>query len=250
MFFQDNGGCAEGMGRQRGIRYQDKDPEKIIPMEPGEFQTRMIPKRTRDGKVVKQGTDVMPGPADTYHGYGLPWANASNTPFREYKHWVHEGGISTPLVAHWPRGVAKKLHGKLDHQPSHLIDIMATCVDLGKAKYPTEVEGNKITPLQGVSLAPAFKGDSLGRGKPIFWEHEGNRAMRDGKWKLVARGARGAWELYDMDADRTERHNLAAKQPDRTKQMADRWEAWAVEANVKPWIWGPKKKKNVKPKKK
>ena len=244
LFLADNGGCAEGMGRRNGIQYRDKNPEKIIPMAKDALQFDMIPKRTRDGRVVKQGTEVMTGDSDTYHGYGLAWANASNTPFREYKHWVHEGGISSPLIAHWPKGISKSRNGKLEGQPGHLIDLMATCVDLGGAKYPKQVGGTKIVPLQGTSLAPAFNGKDIGRKAPIYWEHEGNRAMREGKWKLVAKGANGPWELYDIEADRTELNNLAEKDPARLNDMATRWEEWAVEALAKPWPWGSKK--NVK----
>ena len=242
LFLADNGGCAEGMGRRRGIQYRDKDPDQLKPMAKDALQPDMIPRRTRDGRVVKQGTEVMTGGPDTYHGYGLGWANASNTPFREYKHWVHEGGISSPLVAHWPRGIAPERRGKLEKQPGHLIDLMATCVDLGQAKYPKKVGDQKIVPLQGVSLAPAFNGKDLGRKNPIFWEHEGNRAIREGKWKLVAKGARGPWELYNMETDRTELNNLAAAQPDRAQAMAERWEKWAVEALAKPWPWGKRRR--------
>ena len=120
---------------------------------------------------------------------------------------------------------------------------MATCVDVAGAKYPEKFNGKEITPRQGVSLQPAFLGKPLGRSQPIFWEHEGNRALRDGKWKLVARGARGPWELYDIEADRTELNDLSAKHADRAKSMAERWEAWAVTAKAKPWPWGPNKKK-------
>ncbi len=243
LFLADNGGCAEGMGRGKGIQFKDKNPNVLKPMGRGELQTSMIPKRTRDGRVVKQGTGVMTGGPDTYHGYGLAWANASNTPFREYKHYVHEGGISSPLIAHWPKGISKSRHGKLENQPGHLIDLMATCVDLGGAKYPATQGDKKIVPMQGTSLAPAFNGKDIGREAPIFWEHEGNRAMRDGQWKLVAKGARGPWELYDIAADRTELNNLAAKQPQRTQAMANAWEAWAVKALAKPWPYGKKKPK-------
>ena len=242
LFLADNGGCAEGMGRRQGIQYKDKNPEQLKPMTKGELQTDMIPKRTRDGRVLRQGTEVMAGGPDSYHGYGLAWANASNTPFREYKHWVHEGGISSPLIAHWPSGINAKRRGKLEKQPGHLIDLMATCVDLGHATYPKKVGSTEIVPMQGTSLAPAFNGKNIGRKNPIFWEHEGNRAMRDGKWKLVAKGATGPWELYDIKADRTELNNLAEKQPKRLKRMATQWESWAVAALAKPWPWGNRKK--------
>ena len=249
IFIADNGGCAEGMGRKEGIQYKDSDPEILKPMKDSDLQMDMIPKRTRDGVVMKQGTEVMPGGADTYHGYGKAWANVSNTPFREYKHWVHEGGISAPLVAHWPKGIASKLRGKFEHQPAHLIDLMATCVELADANYPDEVKGKKMVPLQGVSLGPAFSGKKLKRENPIFWEHEGNRAIRIENWKLVAKGSNGEWELYDLDADRSELNNLRETHPERTSQMAEKWEAWAIEANAKPWPWN-RNKKNLGSKKK
>jgi arylsulfatase len=241
LFLQDNGGCAEGMGRGRNSpapRLRAVKPS-LPPMDAALLQPDMIPKQTRDGHPVRQGYGVLPGGPDTYHGYGEAWANVCNTPFREYKHWVHEGGISTPLVAHWPRGIPALRAGALEPQPAHLIDLMATCVDLAGAVYPREVRGEPIQPPEGVSLVPAFAGKPLGRAQPIFWEHEGNRAVRDGRWKLVARGPAGAWELYDMAADRTEMNDLAAKQPERVRAMAAQWEAWARRAQVLPWIWNP-----------
>ncbi len=240
LFFQDNGGCAESMGRKDG-----EDPAArasnptLLPLAAGYLQPDMIPKQTRDGFPMRQGYGVIPGGADTYHGYGEAWANVSNTPFREYKHWVHEGGISTPLIAHWPKGIPSSRHGALEPQPAHLIDLMATCVDLASADYPKQHAGETITPLEGVSLRPAFGGESLNRPGPIFFEHEGNRAVRDGEWKLVAKGPRSDWELYDMATDRTEQHNLASKQTGRVQTMAAQWENWARHANVIPWIWGP-----------
>ena len=189
--------------------------------------------QTRDGRVVRTGPGVMPGPADTYVAYGKNWANVSNTPFREYKHWIHEGGIATPLIVHWPVGIPSSRGGKIETQPGHMIDIMATCVDLAGAKYPAELNGNKIKPMEGVSLGPVFKGESLTRKNPIFWEHESNRAVRDGKWKLVAK-ADEPWELYDMENDRTEMHNLAVSNPDRVKALAAQWDAWEARANVLP----------------
>ena len=115
----------------------------------------------------------------------MNWATLANTPFRRYKHFTHEGGISSPFIAHWPSGIAAERRGKLEKQPAHLIDIMATAVDLAGAKYPAEFQGNAILPMEGVSLPPAFEGQPLDRTQPIFWEHEGNKAVRDGRWKLV-----------------------------------------------------------------
>ncbi len=234
LFLQDNGGCAEETG-SRGPVKPAGPPGEPRPMAPGELQKRMIPEVTRDGRPVRQGHGVMAGPADTFTAYGQEWANASNTPFRLYKHWVHEGGISTPLIAHWPRGIARR--GEFERQPGHLVDLMATFLDLAKAPYPAERDGQKVWPLEGVSLAPAFVGRDLGRKAPIFWEHERNRAVREGKWKLAAR-AGGPWELYDMEADRSEMDDLAAAQPDRVKEMSAAWDAWAERAWVTPF---PKK---------
>lgn len=230
-FLQDNGGCAENMGRTVPT---DDPTHPAKPFGPNDLQTKVWPPmQTRDGRWVRRGPGVMPGPADTYIAYGEGWANVSNTPFREYKHWVHEGGISTPLIVHWPAGIDLRRKGKFEHTPSHLIDIMATCVDIAKATYPSEYEGRTISPMEGTSLAPAFKGKSIKRKQPIFWEHEGNRAVRDGKWKLVAKENKD-WELYDMEKDRTEMHNLASQKPAKVKELAAMWDAWAARANVLP----------------
>ena len=232
LFLQDNGGCAEGLGRKPRDGLTERPATATLPpMKPGELQTQMIPKQTRDGFPTVMGPGVMPGPDGTYIAYGRGWANVSNTPFREYKHWVHEGGIATPLIAHWPAGI--KRTGQLEHQPGHLIDVMATCVDLAGAKYSQRVGDREIQPLEGVSLAAAFAGQPLGRENPIFWEHEGNRAVRDGKWKLVAKENR-PWELYDMQADRTELDDLTAESPQVAKRLAAKWDAWAARANVLP----------------
>ena len=232
-FLQDNGGCAEGMGCGENVnvkwvaRIEDRTP-----MGPDELQpTLWPPMKTRDGRPVRGGPDVMPGPDGTYIAYGRNWANVSNTPFREYKHWVHEGGISTPLICHWPAGIEPK--GTLCEQPGHLIDIMATCVDVAGAQYPTEYNGNPIQPMEGVSLAATFEGRPL-KERPIFWEHEGNRAVRQGKWKLVSKHP-GPWELYDIEADRTEMHDLASKQPAKVQELTALYEAWAQRCSVRPW---------------
>jgi arylsulfatase A-like enzyme len=235
LFLQDNGGCAETMGRAAQKDHPNTprlDRPTLPPMNPSDFAAGgSVPTQTRDGYPVRMGNKVFPGPADTYVAYGRGWANVSNTPFREYKHWVHEGGISTPLVAHWPAGIAAR--GELRREPGHLIDIMATCVALAKAVYPADA-----TPLEGHSLVPAFAGQPLGRNT-LFWEHEQNRAVRSGKWKLVAFKGK-PWELYDMDVDRTERNDLAAEQPERVRELAAKWDEWAKRTNVLPYPPGKK----------
>lgn len=231
LFMQDNGGCAEGLGRKaaKGLQRRPDKPEAAMAAD--ELQVDMIPKKTRDGWPLIQGPEVMPGPADTYIAYGRGWANVSNTPFREYKHWVHEGGISTPLIAHWPKGIQRK--GEIEQQPGHLVDIMATCVDVADAKYPTSVDSQPITPLEGLSLTPTFTGGQLER-EAIYWEHEGNRAIRVGDWKLVAKGNDGPWELYNVVADRAEQNDVATVEPTRVRLLSAMWQKYAERANVLP----------------
>jgi len=232
-FLQDNGGCAEGMGRGDKVNDKYKDwPKEPRPMGKDELQPQIWPPmRTRDGRPVLGGPTVMAGPDGTYIAYGRDWANVSNTPFRYYKHWVHEGGISTPLIAHWPEHIRSR--GKLCHQPGHLIDIMATCVDVAGADYPVEYKGQKLTPLEGRSLVPAFDNKKIDR-EAIYWEHEGNKAIRVGKWKLVSRHP-GKWELYDMEKDRTELNDLAGKLPEKAAELEAMYEKWAKRCGVQPW---------------
>jgi arylsulfatase A-like enzyme len=228
-YLQDNGGCAEGLGRRSAARPRRPAAPRAADYV---FSNHRGP-HVRDGRPYRVGPNAMPGPADTYIAYGEAWANVSNTPFREYKHWTHEGGISTPLVVHWPKGIPSSRRGKLEAQPGHLIDIMATCVDVAGASYPRIAHGNPIPRMEGVSLTKAFGGRSLGRDNPIFWEHEGNRAVRDGRWKLVSKEDK-PWELYDMSKDRTEQHDLAAQGPKRVQALSAQWTAYAARANVLP----------------
>ncbi len=230
MFLQDNGGCAENYGRGGEGKPRDDAPS-LPPMAADALQMDMQPKQTRDGYPIRTGKGVLAGPADTYIGYGKGWATVSNTPFREYKHWTHEGGISTPLIAHWPKRINRA--GHLEHTACHLIDLMATAVAASGAVYPVEFhDGQKIKPMEGVSLLPLFDGAAIER-EAIFWEHEGNRAVRRGQYKLVAKD-RQPWELYNIAKDRSEQHDLAKSQPRMVAQLARMWDAYAKRANVLP----------------
>jgi len=183
------------------------------------------------------GVTKGPGPIGSPQSHvllGMNWATLCNTPFARYKHFTHEGGISTPLIAHWPAGIVAARHGALEKQPGHLVDLMATCVDLAGAKYPAEFKGNAIEPLQGVSLRPGFDGKPLGRPQPIFWEHEGNKAVRDGQWKLVLRH-RQPWQLFDMEADRTEQHDRSKEHPEIASRLEAAWTGWAQRTYVDDW---------------
>jgi arylsulfatase len=160
------------------------------------------------------------GTRESHRCLEVGWANAANTPFREHKMWAHEGGIATPLIARWPAGIAAR--GALTHDVGHVIDLAPTFLELAGAR-----------PSEGVSLVPVFSGGTLGE-RTLAWEHEGNRALRRGRWKLVA-PFRGPWELYDLEADRTETRDLAAAEPGRVRELAEAWQAWADRVGVVPW---------------
>ena len=218
---QSVGRMVEGL-RQRGML----DNTLILFLSDNGGNAESGPRGIAEGEPL--------GGPDSKVFLGMCWATLNNTPFRRYKHFTHEGGISTPLIAHWPAGIPAERNGSLEHQPAHLIDIMATAVDLTGADYPAQHRGQAILPMQGVSLAPALAGQPLQRPQPIFWEHEGNRGIRAGDWKLVMKYL-GPWELYNLDADRTEQQDLAVQYPERVQQLAEQWEAWAAAGFVDPW---------------
>ena len=216
-FMSDNGGNFEEMGRLP--TYDIRPPH--------------MPYRTKFGQGITPGNvpSIMPGPATTYASYGIPWGNCSNTPFRLYKHYAQEGGISTPFIAHWPKGISSS---GLVKAIGHEIDVMPTCIDVAKTAYPsTSKAGTPPTPLAGLSLTPLFNGREL-KPRSLFWEHEGNHAMREGNWKLVSRFPYN-WSLYDMERDRTEMHDIADQHVDLVKKMADDYEVWAQRVGVQSW---------------
>ena len=237
IYLQDNGGCAEGMGRAsnadkiKGRRHRplgrDGLQKKIWP-----------PMQTRDGRPVRTGPGVEAGGADTYIGYGQGWANVSNTPFRGYKHDAYEGGISTPFVVHWPARIRGELRGSVVDVPAHLIDVMPTVLAAAGATYPAIYAYHDIRPLEGVDLMPAWLGGDIRRDAPLCFEHHGNLGLRDGRWKIVSTYRKNQprrWELYDMIADRTELRDLAAEQPERLQRMVAQWQRWADRVGVQPW---------------
>lgn len=217
MFLSDNGGCAEFLR-------EDGEPNAW----PGQYVRTARPGASC---VVGNIPELEPGPATTFMSYDLPWANASNTPFRRYKHWVHEGGIATPCVACWP---GRTPTGAVLHQPHHLIDVMPTFLELAGAAYPATREGHVLPALPGESLAAALRGEDAPRARPLCWEHEGHRAARDGDWKLVAVHGK-PWELYNMAEDRTELNDLAGREPARVRRMSAVYDAWAAHCGVLPW---------------
>ena len=224
-YLQDNGGCAETRGREGEGGGRGAGPS-LPPLSEEAVRITLRPEQTRDGYPIRQGKGVMAGGDDTFISYGEAWSTVSNAPFRRHKHWVHEGGIATPLVVHWPRGIVRP--GRLETTPGHLIDIMATAVDLAGSGYPADK-----TPLEGRSLVPLFNGETIER-EAIYWEHEGNRAVRIGDRKLVAEH-RGPWELYDMAHDRSEQRDLSDQEPEVVERLAALWQAWADRAEVVAW---------------
>jgi arylsulfatase A-like enzyme len=186
---------------------------------------------------------VPAGEPDSYMTYKRCWANASNTPFRRFKCWVHEGGISTPFIARWPAVIGDG--GRITQEVGHVIDLMATCLDVADVAYPKSYQERDILPLEGKSLLPLFQGNMRPGHDYLFWEHEGNRAVRGGRWKLVSRHP-DPWELYDMQVDRTELHDLASLHPDIVARLTARYEEWAKRSGVVPVDQVPRKS-NVVP---
>jgi len=224
MFLSDNGAC-----------------EVFLAEDTNEPTPSLFHGTTSSGEQISVGniTGMRPGGPETFMSYDLPWANASNAPFRFYKNWIHEGGISTPFIVRWPSNIKS---AKNVHQPLHITDIPATCIAAAGATYPSQRPDNDITPLEGESFLDLLNGRNWQRETPMFWEHEGNRGMREGDWKLVSEFPRwapedapGRWELYNIRADRTELNDLSASEPERLKRMSRNYDNWAERCGVQPW---------------
>ena len=196
LFLSDNGGCAEN-----------------------------ISGRNLDNP------DIPIGERGSFVAYEEPWAYASNTPFRKYKQWVHEGGIATPLIAFWPEGI--KARGEITGQVSHIIDIMPTLLEIAKADYPDEYYGKQMKPLRGESLTPVFGNPGFNTDRTLFWEHMQNKAVRSGKWKLVSGKPELLWELYNLDEDPVETNNLVEQFPVKADSLKALYNEWAEGIGVR-----------------
>lgn len=195
------------------------------------------PDMTRDGRTIvyPRNKDVLPGPETTYASLGARWANVANTPFRYWKAKSYEGGICTPMIAFWPEGIRKNVGG-ITSEIGHVMDIMATCVELAGATYPTKYKGHDIIPMEGISLAPIFKEGKRKGHEYLGFEHFNERAfLSEDGWKLVRPGEHAKWELYNLNEDRSEMHDLADRYPQKVKEMAEAYEAWARRCMVEPY---------------
>jgi arylsulfatase len=179
-----------------------------------------------------KGEDASPGSPESYMGYHRPWAHLSDTPFRKYKIWTHEGGIATPFVAHWPGEIEA---GGLSEEVTHVMDLMPTILDAAGVEYPSTYEGRALTELEGKSLLPVLRGESRSGHEALNWLHTDNHAIRRGRWKLVSPDGRASWQLYDLLADRTETTDRASDRPALVRELADRHQAWMDRVGALSW---------------
>ena len=212
LYQHDNGGCHVEYGKNRKGPY--------------------LPEKTRDGRPMTPGNlpDVMPGPEHTYQSYGYGWANLSNTPFRLYKQHDHEGGIRSPLIAHWPGGIVAR--GHISKEVCHVTDLLATFLEISGATYPATFNDRFLTGHVGRSIVPALLGGRLSERDSYFWKHARGKAVRQGDWKLVSE-ARNPWELYRLDLDGTELRDLTKLHPEKAAELEKAFQAWDQETNRK-----------------
>ena len=237
IFLSDNGACAEVLpldGSAEAFKKRRPDLDRLKPRNGNELQVGNEP-------------SINPGTEDTFASYGRAWANLSNTPFRLYKRWTHEGGISTPLIIRWPAGHLPA--SAIVREPFQLTDILPTVLEAAQVAYPRQLAGRVLPPCEGISFLPSLRGQgapaattgttpptdsATSAGHTLFWEHTGNAAARRGRWKLVREYPK-PWELYDMDTDRAETRDLASVHPDTVRELADAWQVWADRVGVVPW---------------
>lgn len=201
VFFSDNGGCASDI---------PPDAEKYA-----------------EYRAYNKGKDI--GGKDSYVFCGPGWASAQSSPFRRYKTWTYEGGLTTPMIVRWKKKIKPNT---VTNEIGHLIDLMPTFMEVSGAKYPAEIRGEKTVPIEGTSLMPVLKGGKFSKERELGWFLYGSRAYRIGKWKLVWGITGKKWELYDMDADRTETKDLASRNPEMVKKLTEAWRIWAKRSEV------------------
>ena len=245
IFLSDNGASDEAL--------------PLVALERFKQRSDILRVKTRDGRGVKVGNEpsIVPGTEDTYSSYGRAWSNLSNTPFRYYKQWTHEGGIATPLIIHWPKGGLRS--GSVVRVPAQLVDVLPTVLEATGSSYPAEFKARAIIPYEGRSLLPALRGESVPEAT-LYWEHTGNAAVRRGQWKLarahpevkrywadsahpatrseqsqLVREQSCTWELYDLCSDRSEVNNVADQHPEIVKELSEQWQAWADRVGVIPF---------------
>jgi arylsulfatase A-like enzyme len=173
--------------------------------------------------------DAQIGTGLSYSSGGLEWANVSDTPYRNFKMFTHEGGIASPFIAHWPAGITSK--GEIRKTVGHVIDVMPTLLDAGGAEYPKQVDSKEIKPYEGISLIPSFKSDTATSERVLYWEHYGKKAVRSGYWKAVS-GEKNRWNLYHLKDDPSELNDLADKEPAKLEEFKELWQAWAKRCDV------------------
>lgn len=198
IFLSDNGGCAEG------------GPEGLDHRKNG----------------------LPPGGVDSYLSYGQSWANASNTPFRQYKKDIYEGGISTPLIVRWPEGIRRQRNGEVMKQVGHVTDIMPTLCAAAGARYPARYKGRSVLPAEGQNLLPVIEKGKVQPHRPVYWSLNDEKAIITGKYKLLSAGKNAPWELYDLENDRVEENDRAAASPGQVKEMKRQWEDWAERVGI------------------
>lgn len=220
-FMSDNGACAEVLpldGSAEAFKKRRPDLERLKP---------------RNGSDLQVGNEpaIVPGPEDTYASYGRAWANLSNTPFRLYKRWTHEGGISTPLIVHWPAGQLN--NGSIVRAPFQLTDVLPTILEATQVAFLETDSDRNVPKCEGSSFLSDLRGGEATE-HTLYWEHTGNAAVRRGRWKLVCEYPH-PWELYDMETDRAEMNNLAAREPEIVRELVAQWQDWANRVGVVPW---------------
>jgi arylsulfatase A-like enzyme len=219
VFLSDNGASPEEL--------------PLVPLERFRLRDDILRERTRDGAPIVIGNDpeLPPGSEATFQSYGRAWANLSNTPFRLYKRWAHEGGICAPFIIRWRSGDLAE--GRVVDAPFQLTDVLPTLLEATGTSYPEERDGRPVPPVEGRSMLPALRGAEMSESS-LYWEHTGNAAVRRGRWKLVREYAR-SWELYDLASDRSELHDLATEQPELARDLAADWSGWARRVGLIPW---------------